>query len=497
MAGDILSIVRSYEQSESPTINPESRPCFHVSPLLGWMNDPNGFSFYKGEYHLFYQYYPYETIWGPMHWGHVKSKDLIRWEYLPCALAPDRDYDREGCWSGSALEMPDGRHAIIYTGRMPVNRNEGEEHILQVQCLAYGDGVNYEKFEGNPILTEKDLPEGSSRYDFRDPKIWWDQRENAYMMLAGNMASDGAGQLLLYRSSDTVHWEFLNILDASHNEYGKMWECPEFFEIGDTAFILTSPQETVYGGEFQNRHGNMVISGTYDPVNHTFERNEVHAIDFGYDFYATQTLQTDDGRRIMIAWMQGWENASMVRGIACPGWTGMMTLPRELSVRDGKLIQTPVRELEAYRHDCVTVKDFSLCGEAVFPGIEGRCIDMSVDLIFPEGTPCSRFELALARSDEYRNVFACDPISGLITFDRTLSGYINDALPVRRLQLPPEMKKLSLRVILDRYSAEIFVNDGEQVLTSVIETPQEANGISFCADAPVILNIEKYNILIP
>ncbi len=494
MVGDILSIVRSFENSESSRINPDDRPLFHVSPLLGWMNDPNGFSTYKGEYHLFYQYYPYETIWGPMHWGHVKSKDLIHWEYLPCALAPDSDCDREGCWSGGAIEFPDGRHMLLYTGRMPVNRDEGEEHILQVQCLAFGDGVDYDKYEGNPVISQADLPEGASPYDFRDPKLWWDDRENAFMALIGNRAPDGSGQLLLYRSTDAIHWEFLNVLDACRNEYGKMWECPEFFEIGDTAFILTSPQEMQYGGEFQNRHGNMLISGRYDPKTHTFERKEVHAIDFGYDFYATQTLLSPDGRRIMIAWMQAWENNHSMRRDGGRGWVGMTTLPRELTVKDDRLIQVPVRELEACRRNPVRVADYALSGEAAFPGIEGRCIDMTVRVAVPEGSSCSRFEMRLAQNEAFRTVFACDMASGTCTFDRSQSGYPDDMLPVRQMQLDTDIRELTLRVIVDRYSVEIFVNGGEKVMTSVVDTPRDAQGISFAADGCVNLNIEKYDI---
>lgn len=496
MVGDILSLVRSYEKTESCRIRPDDRPLFHVSPLIGWMNDPNGFSIYKGEYHLFYQYYPYKTVWGPMHWGHVKSKDLIHWEYLPCAMAPDSDADREGCWSGSALELPDGRHMVMYTGRMPVKEDDGEDHILQVQCLAFGDGTDYEKYEHNPVISEKDLPEGASPYDFRDPKIWWDERENAFMVLIGNRAPDDAGQLLLYRSYDAVRWEFVGILDACHGEYGKMWECPEFFEIGDTAFILTSPQETVYGGEFQNRHGNMYISGIYDPVNHTFARKEVHAIDFGYDFYATQTLKTPDGRRIMIAWMQAWENSFIKREGTDRGWTGMMTIPRELTVKGDRLIQNPVKELESCRRNPVFVKNYSLSGEARLPDVSGRCVDMIVHLTVPKASSMSRFEMRLAEDEQHRTILAYDSATGLMTYDRTQSGYRNDNLPVRRLQLEPGLRELTLRVVLDRFSAEIFVSGGEYTLSSVMETPAEAQGISFYAEGSAILDVEKYEIVL-
>lgn len=128
-------------------------PLFHLTPPVGWLNDPNGFSAYWGEYHLFYQYHPYSTSWGPMHWGHCKSRDLLRWEYLPAALAPDQPYDRDGCFSGSAAETLDGRHVLLYTG---VRKQEGREY--QTQCAAVGDGLNYEKLPANPVITGAQLP---------------------------------------------------------------------------------------------------------------------------------------------------------------------------------------------------------------------------------------------------------------------------------------------------------------------------------------------------
>ena len=117
------------------------------------MNDPNGLSFYDGKYHLFYQYNPYDSHWGPMHWGHAVSRDLLHWEYLPCALAPDTDPDRNGCFSGGALTLPDGRHLLMYTGVVKEEDRPEIEETVQTQNLAFGDGVDYVKYEGKPVLT--------------------------------------------------------------------------------------------------------------------------------------------------------------------------------------------------------------------------------------------------------------------------------------------------------------------------------------------------------
>ena len=172
MISQVLRDARKYEETAEKGIGQDERPGFHLSTRVGWMNDPNGFSFYNGEYHLFYQYNPYSSHWDTMHWGHAVSKDLLHWEYRPAALAPDTDYDRDGCFSGSAVTLPDGRQLLLYTGVANETQPDGSTCALQRQCIAVGDGVDYEKYPQNPVLSEADLPDGSSRCDFRDPIIF-------------------------------------------------------------------------------------------------------------------------------------------------------------------------------------------------------------------------------------------------------------------------------------------------------------------------------------
>ena len=175
MSSEVLEKARVYEAEEELKITKVERPAFHLSPRIGWMNDPNGFTFYKGQYHMFYQYHPYNTNWGPMHWGHAVSEDLMHWNYLPAALAPDQEYDKFGCFSGSAVELEDGRQLLMYTGVSKADPEDPSSADVQTQCIAVGDGVNYEKYEGNPVLTSADLPAGASKVDFRDPKMWKDE----------------------------------------------------------------------------------------------------------------------------------------------------------------------------------------------------------------------------------------------------------------------------------------------------------------------------------
>lgn len=173
--GEILNKARKYEQDNISKVTDDMRPAYHVTGGIGWINDPNGFSVYKGEYHLFYQYHPYSTQWGPMHWGHVKTKDFVKWERLPIAIGPDTAPDQDGCFSGSAIELEDGRQLLLYTGVIKSENKDDPSNDIQHQCVAVGDGINYEKYDGNPVIEGDTIPENGNIHDFRDPKIW---REN-------------------------------------------------------------------------------------------------------------------------------------------------------------------------------------------------------------------------------------------------------------------------------------------------------------------------------
>ena len=211
----------------------QMRQHYHFMPQTGWINDPNGLIYYKGKYHYFYQLNPYYGHWDYMHWGHAISSDLMHWEYLPVALAPSEEYDdhmRGGCFSGSAIEH-DGKLFLMYTG----TSNHGEGYV-QTQCIAYsGDGINFTKYEGNPVICP---PEGVPSDLFRDPKVW--EHDGVYYMVCG-ASRNKRGQALLYRSSDMLHWEFFNVLAESRGEWGYMWECPDFYQLEDKYVLTFSP----------------------------------------------------------------------------------------------------------------------------------------------------------------------------------------------------------------------------------------------------------------
>lgn len=492
MISKALQKARDFETQYGPRIPAAERPAFHVTPTIGWMNDPNGFSLYKGEYHLFYQYHPYSNEWGPMHWGHLKTKDFIRWERLPVALAPDEDYDAAGCFSGSAIELPDGRQLLMYTGVHRSRNSEGFLQDVQTQCVAVGDGVNYEKYEGNPILSAKDLPEGGSTVDFRDPKIYQDS-DGSYCAVIGNRTDDDSGAILLYRSTDGFHWSFVRTLERCCNQYGKMWECPDFFRLGNKDILVTSPQDMMpIGLEFHAGNCTAFFIGDYSSEGKGFTRQSVQAIDYGLDFYAPQTLLTPDGRRVMIAWMQNWSTVG-AKPYHCR-WFGQMTLPRELSIRDGRIIQQPVREVENYRSGCVVHHNIPVSGEVNLPGIQGRTLDMTVS-VRPIGKEAYRwFRIRVAKDGEHETIIRYRPAEGTIKIDRTRSGLPHDIVHTRSFLVRYQEGSIKLRIILDRFSLELFVNDGEQAASAVIYTRQEANAISFEAGGAVLMDVEKYDL---
>lgn len=493
MITQTLHEARNYEEIYDKAIKREERPVFHLSARTGWMNDPNGFSYYGGKYHLFYQYYPYESKWGLMYWGHAVSEDLLHWEYLPAALSPDELYDKDGCFSGSAVTLPDGRHLLMYTGVLKEHQRNGSVCEVQTQCLAVGDGIDYEKYGENPVLTEQDTPEGSSRFDFRDPKMW-QKEDGTYCCVIGSLSKDGSGQILLYTSKDGFNWKYETILVANHNRFGKMWECPDFFKLDGKGVLLVSPQDMLpQGFEYHNGNGTLCLIGDYDEENYCYTEQYNQAIDYGIDFYAPQTVLTPDGRRIMIGWLQNWDTCS-IRGTE-ELWFGQMSLPRELSIINNRLYQKPIRELDNFRCNCVEYKNVKVSGDISLEGIRGRVVDLELTLHSEEEQETYRkFAIRFAQNAQYWTSISYRPHENILKIDRKFSGSRKAIIHQRRCLVCGEKKELKLRIVLDRYSAEIFVNGGEQVISATLYTDLEADGISFFADGFVNMDITKYDL---
>lgn len=496
MKSHLLKQAQNYEAIYSSRISPEERPLFHVTPAVGWLNDPNGFSYYQGKYHLFYQYNPYNTYWASMHWGHLVSEDLIRWKRLPVALAPDEPYDNAGVFSGSALTLPNGQHLLMYTGVEEHQRDNGFIEIRQTQCIAYGDGHDYQKYEQNPVITPDMLPEGSSTEDFRDPKIWWNDKERYFYAVICSRTEDGSGAVVLFRSADAQEWEYISTLDRSRNQYGTMWECPDFFSLDGVDILIVSPMEMIAEGlEFHNGNNTAYITGCYDENDHTFVRTELHCLDYGLDFYAPQTLLTPDGRRILIGWMQSPETGhSQPHDIK---WFGQMTIPRELTVQNNRLIQRPVRELERYWGEVVIYRDVYVRERLCLPRVSGRCVDMTIHIRPAGGALYQKFTIKIAKDTEFYTAVTYDPNNSILRFDRSHSGFRHNIVASRKALVRYQNGEIKLRFIIDRFSVEVFINDGEQVMTSTLYTPQNANSISFEATGSAIIDVEKHSIELP
>jgi beta-fructofuranosidase len=352
--------------------------------------------------------------------------------------------------------------------------------------------VDYEKQPCNPVIDGGMVPEGNSVHDFRDPKIW--REGDSFYAVMGNRSKDGSGEILLFKSGDAQHWEFVSVVSSCHNQYGRMWECPDFFPLDGKDVLLVSPQEMdAIGLEFHPGNANVCLTGSFDRKTHHLMRDSVQAIDYGLDFYAPQTLLTEDGRRVMIGWMQNWETSTCKQMEL--RFMGQMTLPRELSIRNGRLCQNPVRELEQYRGVRIDYYNVLINGETSLRGISGRCTDMTVT-VRPgnENSMYKWFRLYVARDGEHFTLIRYRPDTNTIKVDRTHSGFPHDIVNVREFPVSVKNGVLKLRVIMDRYSLELFVNDGEQAASFVLYTPETAGAVSFSSDGSVLVDVEKYDL---
>ena len=482
MQSEMLRKAREYEAEKREQAR-DALPAYHVTGGIGWINDPNGFSAYQGEYHLFFQYYPYDVTWGPMHWGHVKTKDFVRWEFLPAALAPDAPYDKDGCFSGSAVESPDGRHILLYTG---VRKTEAGDEF-QTQCVAVGDGVDYEKAAQNPVIDASMLPPGGSHVHFRDPKLW--REGDKYRAVAANLCPGNTGAILLFESKDALRWRPLGVLAGGEGKYGTMWECPDFFRLEGKDVLLHSAHEMrAEGLEFHPGDGTVCHVGHCDAENR-LQDEHVQTLDYGLDFYAPQTLETEDGRRVMIGWMQSWAASRAVHPDL--PFFGQMTVPRELFFRAGRLCQRPVRELERFRQNRVSYEGVPVGDWRSLPGVSGRVLDMQLTI----RGDYERFCVRAAEGEGLFTEITLLPREGIIRTDRLMSGFTEDVAHVRDFPADFSAGEMRLRVLMDKYSLELFVNGGEQAASMTLYTPLAADGIRFSAEGEALLDVEKYDLV--
>ena len=302
------------------------RPSYHYKPRKGWINDPNGLVYFKGYYHVFYQNSPNfeRPFLEHMHWGHARTKDFLNWEQLPTALTPEEDYDIKGCWSGTAIVKDD----TLYLFYASISYPKGHNRILETISVAYStDGINFKKYEGNPVIAECPADGGP---DFRDPALCCVDGKY-YCVIASGHGESRTARLLLYKSEDLLHWDYVGVM-CEWAEC-KFAECPSFMQTDD-GFLLTASVCPIEGDPYFS-----VMFGDFENDVYTIKHSA--SLDRGPDQYAGQVFKDHLGRALLITWTPGWRYQGFAeRDIGC------MSIPREITLRDGKIYGYPVKELQ-------------------------------------------------------------------------------------------------------------------------------------------------------
>ena len=438
------------------------RPLHHITPTKGWINDPNGVIKFNNQYHVFYQSHPYGLTWGPMHWGHVVSDDLLNWKHLPIALTPGDEFDKDGCFSGSAI-LWNNRLYIIYTGFI---FNEDDEKIIQQQCLAYSDdGINFTKV--GLIIGKDNLPKDFAPNDFRDPMVY--QEDDEFIMLVCARRVNGRGNILKYKSKDLIHWEYISFI-LDEDSKGQMVECVDY--VKDLNLLLNSEQfYPVEGYNHHNIHSCLYRLGEFK--NDKFVPHYEAMLDYGFDFYAPQVFLKDN---ILIAWMNMWDRTNPSEKY---GFAGSLTIPRKLEIRNKDLYQTPVLPN----------------GEVISKAIDSHFTDhVKVGFYRIEIDSLKTFLLEVRKGKKHQTIFKLTNSEWV--FDRShsgeqIKGNETDEDSLKQIRRMPYLKNdhHEIYLVLDEFSIEIFV-DGKS-LTSLIYPDLEDDLLDLNVTADRVV-IHKY-----
>lgn len=484
MKKNILKAQNEIDDKKNIIKNGTMRQYYHFMAQTGWINDPNGLIYFNGKYHFFYQFNPYGGFWDSMHWGHAISDDMLNWEHLPVAIAPSEtydDYQKGGCFSGSAIEH-DGKLFLMYTGC--ANNGKGSE---QVQCIAYSDdGISFEKYEDNPVIT---APKGFSKDSFRDPKVW--KHEDMFYMVLG-ASKDNYGMALLYRSEDMYNWSFFNILAESRGKLGYMWECPDFYKLGDRYVLTFSPMGV-------GDHTSVYLVGDFDYKTGKFDYNVIKEIDWGFDYYAPQSFVAPDGRRIMVGWSNEWDwmpNWKDWGPTFKEGWCGHFNIPLEVSLLENDTLKfTPIKEIENIRHDALRIDDLTVFNDEIElsagNGISYE-VKFKIDL---EKTDANLLELNLRVGDGKKTVCILDLAKSEMSVNRNNSDGWSEGISKSVLFLK-DKKILDIHIFSDQSSLEIFTNNYKNNHSNNIFAGNKQNKLKLCAHGGkvVINDIETYGL---
>ena len=422
----------------------------HLKAPDNWVNDPNGFIYYKGYYHLFYQYFPYGPRWGTMHWGHAVSRDLVSWEHRDLALYPTMREDRNGCFSGSAVEE-DGKLYLIYTGvRYEVVNPEDPHTCLDDQfesaqlMISSEDGFHFDNENGKKVIIPPITdPAIGDRTHTRDPKVW--KSGDHWYLVLGSTVGEKYGEVLFYRSDDLHTWTYVDKAFKGP-EYGWMWECPDYFETKGGKVLILSAMGFLKNGE-KEKNQSICFHVEFDQSSCRIEIPDTYQfLDCGLDLYAPQTTLDAEGRRILSAWVR-------MPKVTDEGWIGMFCTPRVVEVRDGHIffpMHPNVRA--AYSQEIPAGSQRAKDGYLVSLDLEdGEELDVGGFVIRREGD-----RICTDRSA----VFPSFPGAHLRSETPALKGGCH------------------LDVVVDKDLVEVFVNEGECVISNAVYGLEDKIGCS-------------------
>lgn len=458
------------------------RQSFHIQPATGLLNDPNGFCFYDGEYHLFYQWFPLGTYHGIKYWYHTKSKDLVFWHNEGIAIVPGDPIDSHGAYSGSGI-VKDNKLYLMYTG----NTRDKDWKRHPYQCLAIMNESGVVTKRNEPIIDN--VPEGYTDH-FRDPKVWED--EDMYRCVLGAQRQDLTGAAVVYESSDLIEWQLRGEIKSKLDHFGYMWECPDYFELEGKGVLIFSPQGLSPEQErFRNVHQSGYVMGR--PLNRStleFDHGEFEELDRGFDFYAPQTMVDEKGRRILVAWMGQPE---VDYPTDSHGWAHCLTIPRELKLRNGKLIQQPVPELQQLRRQSIEIEDNIVNEVRTYEGVSGTTYEMVCEF---KDVKADAVGIVIRASQSEQTVIRYDKTLKKVTLDRTASGDPSgrEYGMTRSCKLDAK-QQIKFHLFVDTSSVELFINDGEEVFTSRIFPKPGSDEIRFFTEeGSAQLNVSKWEL---
>lgn len=443
---------------------------FHIEAEKGLVNDPNGLIFWKGEYHVFYQLNPKSCEHTFKNWAHIKSKDLINWEKLPIALAPTDWFDKDGCYSGSAIEK-DGKLYLMYTGNV---KNNGVRESYQ--CLAVSeDGISFKKL--GPVIHNNDIPKGYTRH-FRDPKLL--RKNGKFYVVLGAQRENLTGTILLYSSKDLFTWKFEQ--EIIKGEFGYMCECPDYYEVNKQGVLIFSPQGlTADGILYNNRYQSGYILRNIKET----EKNNFIELDRGFEFYAPQSFIGKGGERIMFGWMgmpEELEHPSVEEG-----WIHSLTLPRIIEIENNKLYQRPHTNLQKLRKNKITIENLEVNGKVNLEKFNIKGITYEIILKLEELN--SDLILNIRAGENNKTVLKYEYKNKLFILDREKSG--RGYKGIRKCVLDT-LKEI--RIFSDTSSIEVYLNNGEEVFTANIYPEKDAENIILEGNNIKVEKIEFYEI---